>query len=411
MCVYLRVLVLLLASALGGHAADLGGLRKRAEGGNATAQYQLAEIFFMGEGGVPQNYTFALQWAGKAAAQKDPRALYRLAAMLHQGAGIQRNMTQAGALFQESLKGLRQLAAKGNPDAMGKLGIILTTGVTASPKLEEGLKWIRKSAVAGWPKAQYDLAGHLLFGRGVSPDKNEAIKWMTRSANGGNADAQYNLGAANANADGMSRNLDAARQWLLKASRSGDPKLSSRAKQLLAKVEAGDLRELPDLKTLEASASKGVVAAQYRLGRIYREGVGVAQDYLKAEKFFRQAALQSHSLSCYDLGGLYMGGLGVKEDAKEAYKWWGKAAGQGLPLAQLDMGILLVKGDGVPKDNAEAYKWLTLAARAEDSTVQSRANKVRNELSRVMKGGEILEGLRRARKFKPVDSGKKPEDK
>ena len=65
----------------------------------------------------------------------------------------------------------------------------------------------------------------------------------------------------------------------------------------------------------------------------------------------------------------------------------------------------------MPKDNAEAYKWLTLATRAEDSTVQSRANKVRNELSRVMKGGEILDGLRRARKFKPVEPGKKPEDK
>ena len=75
------------------------------------------------------------------------------------------------------------------------------------------------------------------------------------------------------------------------------------------------------------------------------------------------------------------------------------------------MGILLVKGEGVPRDNAKAYMWLTLAARAEDSAVQSRASKMRSELSRVMKGGEILEGLRRARKFKPVESVKKPENK
>ena len=222
---------------------------------------------------------------------------------------------------------------------------------------------------------------------------------MTRAAKGGSANAQYSLGAANANADGMPRNLVAARQWLLKARRSGDPKLSGRAKQLLAKVESGDLSELPDLKTLRASAARGVADAQYRLGRIHREGIGVAQDYLKAEKYFRQAAEQGHSHSCYGLGGLYMGGLGVRKDSKEAHKWWNQAANQGLAVAQLDMGILLVKGEGVPKDNAEAYKWLTLAARAEDSTVQSRAGKVRNELSRVMKGGEILEGLRRARKL------------
>ncbi len=393
-----------------GRAAELDALQKQAVEGNATAQYQLAEIFFSGEG-VLQNFAATLQWAGKAAEQKEPRALYRLAAMLHQGDGVQRNMAQAGAMFQESLKGLRELAQKGDPDAMGKLGTLFTTGVTAPPDLKEGLKWIRKSAEAGWPKAQYDLAGHLLFGRGVSPDKNEALEWMDRAAKGGHANAQYSLGAANANADGMARNLETARQWLLKARRSGDPKLSGRAKQLLAKVESGDLRELPDLKTLGASAAKGVADAQYRLGRVYREGIGVVQDYLKAEIFFRKSAQQGHSLSCYGLGGLYMGGLGVEKDAKEAHKWWSQAASQGLTVAQLDMGILLVKGEGVPRDNAKAYMWLTLAARAEDSAVQSRASKMRSELSRVMKGGEILEGLRRARKFKPVESGKKPENK
>jgi len=410
MRIYQLVIVILLASSLCSRAADLGALQKEAEEGNATAQYQLAEIFFSGEG-APQSFAAALQWAGKAAEQKDPRALYRLAAMLHQGDGVQRNMAQAGAMFQESLKGLNELAQKGNPDAMGKLGTIFTRGVTAPPDLKEGLKWIRKSAETGWPKAQYDLAGHLLFGRGVTSDKNEAIQWMTRAAKGGNANAQYSLGAANANADGMPRNLVAARQWLLKARRSGDPKISSRAKQLLAKVESGDLRELPDLKTLGTSAAKDVADAQYRLGRVYREGIGVTQDYLKAEKFFRQAAAQGHSRGCYDLGGLYLGGLGVKKNAKEAHKWWSQAANQGLAVAQLDMGILLVKGEGVPKDNAGAYMWLTLAARAQDSPVQSRANKVRNELSRVMKGEEILEGLRRARKFNPVEPVKKPKGK
>ena len=402
--------ILLLTAALCGRAADLDVLQKQAEEGNATAQYQLAEMLFLGEG-VPQNFVAALQWAGKSAEQKDPRALYRVAAMLHQGNGIQRNTAQAGVMFQESLKGLRELAKKSNPDAMGKLGTIFTTGVTAPSDLKEGLKWIRKSAEAGWPKAQYDLAGHLLFGRGVPLDKNEAIKWMKRAAKGGHANAQLNLGAANADADGMPRNLTSARQWLLKARRSGDPKLSVRAKQLLAKVEAGDLRALPDLKTLEAGAAKGVVDAQYRLGRIYKEGKSVAQDYLKAENYFRKAAKQGHSYSCYNLGGLFMGGLGVEKDAKEAYKWWNQAANQGLSVAQLDLGILLVKGEGVSQDNAEAYKWLTLAARTEDPNLKSRADKVRNELSRVMKGGEILDGLRRARKFKPEESGKKSEDK
>jgi len=365
MRIHLLVPVLLLAVAWSGRAADLDALQKQSKDGNATAQYLLAEIFFSGTG-MPQNFSAALQLASQAAKQKEPRALYLLAAMMHEGDGIQRNIAQAGALFQEALPGLKKMAGQGNPDAISKLGTIYTTGVTAPPELEKGLKLIRQAAEADWPKAQYDLAGHLLFGRGVTPDKNKAIGWMIRAAQGGHASAQYNLGAAHANADGMPRDLKVARQWLLKARRSGNPKLAGRAKQLLAKVEAGNLRELPDLKTLGASAAKGVAEARYRLGRIHRDGIGVVQDYLKAEKFFKQAARQGHARGCYGLGGLYMGGLGVKKDAKESHKWWGRAANQGLAVAQLDMGILLVKGEGVDQDNAEAYKWLTLAARTED---------------------------------------------
>ncbi len=387
-------------------AADLDGLRKMAEDGDAAAQYQLGEILATGEG-APQNFVAALQWLGMAAEQKEPRALYRVAAMMHEGEGMQRNMVQAGAMFQSAQKGLLELAQKGDLDAASKLGTLHTTGVLGKPDLEEGLKWIRQAAEKDWAKAQYDLAGHLLFGRGISPDKNKAMQWMTRSAKGGHPQAQFGLGAAFANAEGMRRDLKAAKEWLLKASRTGDPKLAGHAKQLLARVEAGDLRELPDVKVLAESAAKGVADAQYRLGAIHRDGVGMAQDYKKAAEFYEQAAKQGHALASYGLGGLLVGGLGVEKDAKAAYKWWLAAANRGLAVAQLDLGILLVKGEGAEKDNAEGYKWLTLAARAEEPRVKQRAIQVRDNLSRVMKGTDIIDGLRRARKFEPIKQADK----
>ena len=47
----------------------------------------------------------------------------------------------------------------------------------------------------------------------------------------------------------------------------------------------------------------------------------MTHDYNEAAKYFRQAALQGHSLSQYELGMLYKKGLGVAQDYTEATRW------------------------------------------------------------------------------------------
>jgi len=61
----------------------------------------------------------------------------------------------------------------------------------------------------------------------------------------------------------------------------------------------------------------------------------------------RKAAEQGDVDAQYTLGTLYENGLGVKQDDAEAVKWYLKAAEQGDARAQINLGAMYDKGQGV----------------------------------------------------------------
>ncbi len=90
------------------------------------------------------------------------------------------------------------------------------------------------------------------------------------------------------------------------------------------------------------AAEQGDSEAQYKLGRMYADGVnadgtGVTQDYAEAAKWYRQAAEQRHALSQYLLGMMYEKGEGVAEDNAEAMRLYRLAADQGYAPAQFSL--------------------------------------------------------------------------
>jgi len=101
---------------------------------------------------------------------------------------------------------------------------------------------------------------------------------------------------------------------------------------------------------------------QTDLGNEYHEGVGVAQDYAEAMKWYRLAAAQGNANAQNNLGTMYYNGSGVAQDYAEAVKWYRKAAAQGNANAQNNLGAMYERGEGVPQDDAEAMKWYRLAA-------------------------------------------------
>jgi tetratricopeptide (TPR) repeat protein len=124
-------------------------------------------------------------------------------------------------------------------------------------------------------------------------------------------------------------------------------------------------------------ALNGDAKAQFILGSMHANGQGVPQDYEEAIKWykkaadpghadpsewFRKTADQGHADAQYELGQMYCNGLGVTVNYEEAVKWYRKAAEQGhigAPGKLLDM---YHDGQGVSHDYDEYSNWLLKAA-------------------------------------------------
>jgi hypothetical protein len=115
-------------------------------------------------------------------------------------------------------------------------------------------------------------------------------------------------------------------------------------------------------RIFHALAESGDARAQFMMGTIYEQGLGVPKDLATAARWYRLAAEGGNASAQYNLGVFYQFGKGVPKDAAEAARWYLKAADQGHGRAQNNLSTFYFTGVGVPRDPVEAWKWLTLSA-------------------------------------------------
>jgi uncharacterized protein len=150
-------------------------------------------------------------------------------------------------------------------------------------------------------------------------------------------------------------------------------------------------------------AEQGNAVAQYRLGTLYAEGKGVAQNDATAFMWMQRAAEQGNADAQYDVGASYIEGVGVKKSESDAAKWFLRAANQGMVYAQFNLGLLYASGTGVPQDNVEALKWLQLALFALPAGgARSDASRAIVDVTAKMDGVQKQEANNRVRTWKAV---------
>ena len=117
----------------------------------------------------------------------------------------------------------------------------------------------------------------------------------------------------------------------------------------------------------QKAAAQGNVAAQYNLGVMYDNGVGVPEDDVKAVEWYQKAAVQGAVYAQSTLGYMYSRGEGVNKDLVKAFEWYQKAAAQGNVAAQYNLGVMYDNGVGVPEDDVKAVEWYQKAAAQGDA--------------------------------------------
>ena len=116
------------------------------------------------------------------------------------------------------------------------------------------------------------------------------------------------------------------------------------------------------LKLLLKAANRGYAPAQYYLGAMYSNGQGVSRDYGSSATLYRAAAEQGYMNAQSALGLMYRDGQGVPQDFAQAMDWLRKAAGQGNAQAQYNLGQMYERGQGVSQDPVQALAWYRKAA-------------------------------------------------
>jgi hypothetical protein len=146
------------------------------------------------------------------------------------------------------------------------------------------------------------------------------------------------------------------------------------------------------------AADSGSALAQLNLGMIYETGeAGVKADPPLAARRYREAAMKGLMPAQYRLGRLYEDGRGVARDLDQAVLWYRKAADQTDPAAQLRLGILMSPGNGTRTDVVEAHMWLNLAAsRWKNEALRVEAAARRDALEKQMTEAQISDAIRRS---------------
>jgi TPR repeat protein len=166
-------------------APDVQRIRAAAEGGDATAQNVLGDLYAKGEG-VPQNYGEAFKWYRSAAEKDVADAQYNLAVLYETGLGVTRDEAEA-------MKWHRKAAEQGHAGAEYNLAAMYATGRGVSQDATKAAEWYRKAAEQGDSLAQYNLARRYEVGKGVPVDRVEPYKWHKLAARQGIEDAAQAL--------------------------------------------------------------------------------------------------------------------------------------------------------------------------------------------------------------------------
>ena len=186
-------------------------LKIRSDAGDKSATRQLAEMYYVGRGGVEQNFGEAARWYEKLARQGDARAQTSLGLMYARGYGVAKNLETARRWWSFA-------ASQNDPGAQFNLGLIYSRGEGVAQDPPQAAQWYNRAAVRGHVNAQHNLGMLYHEGKGVERDPVRAYYWLKVAALQGDDASQESLKgvAKGMSADQIREAESQAEEWMKK---------------------------------------------------------------------------------------------------------------------------------------------------------------------------------------------------
>lgn len=249
--------------------------------------------------------------------------------------------------YEEAIKLLKYLIAKGNKNAYLLMGEMHYNGVGTPKSYKKAIDCFEKSSCGdGYSK----LAVMYAYGYGCDKSFAKAMEYWNMGAELGNAVCEYQLAMVYMNGiSGIAKDMTKAASYIKSAASKGFTPavkaMSTLPKEYTEKTET-------EIITLENAASNGDVKAIYSLANCYFKGDGIPQSKTKAVDLYTDAAKKGHLPSQLVLITRYTMDKDIPRAWSVAEYWYNKASANKAKLNALH--IELVRGEelyhSVPKN-------------------------------------------------------------
>lgn len=325
---------------------------------SAEEQYELANNYLVGIGGVEQSPEKFLNLLYSAAQAGYDKAVVDIACLLLEGSFVPKSVENGSLMLNEEV-------AKGSAYAMGCMGAIKCIGMYGLPQdVPGGLKLLKEAVEKGDADSMAALGMLKMAGiEGGEHEVQEGIRMIQLALQQENEAAMFLWGLAKLNGcPGVSKNETEAVNWLKKAADKGFVSAMPILGNLLIQGKGATRDVFSGMDYLRRAVIADDATAMVILAKIYSDGIIVQEDASLAVRLLNRAVELEDAEAQALLGDLYLQGKGVTQSDNAAVKWYRKAAEQGHIMAQVSLGNLYMMGKGVPQSDAAALSWWRRAA-------------------------------------------------
>ena len=282
-------------------------LKQLAEDGNVDSMLKAAQLLREGPEGIDINLKESYNLYTKAMMKGSQDGAIEVAECLIEGYGVEKDN-------EKGFKLLKFLSERGNINAMFRLSKLLK-----KYNDETYRQWLKNAAELDHPGAMFEWSkeinsnlflikssqkkyppamnylGELILSKKIDGTEEEAINLFTEASQKGNEQATLNLGILT-----LKTNKNKGIEYINKAASNGFPPAITQIGLMLLN---GDIEGTVEegAKLIEAAAQDNYPLAQYHIGMIYLQGIGVEKDINKANEYLRKAADNGESQAIQQL--------------------------------------------------------------------------------------------------------------
>lgn len=281
----------------------------------------------------------------------------------------ERNEETSIAKYTRALQGFLQIepnSKKLKPYVQYRIGKMFCYGLGTEQDYEKAFEWFERSAKQKNKFAQFSLANLYYYGSGIEKDLSQAFLWYQKSSSQGQPYAAYSIAQMYRYGEYVTKDNDTAQRYYQQA-------LSG-----FLKIESDDMAD-DDLF--------------YKLGQMFKLGLGTDSDVTKAIEYFRRSAEMNNKNGLFEYGKALLIGEHIPQNTDSAVKLLEKAVKLKNSNAKRFLALEYISGEHLEQDIEKGIALLTECADSGDVIACYRLGKI------YLQGEIMSQNLDKAEKY------------